>query len=223
MRALSTSHCLWLSFRPSNQRCGSAPWPHAVRASLYIGGIWIRQPNELEMNKRKGATAARRKRFRRNTTARNPKRKRSSQKQQRKYSEPWCGSCRAHTPYYTSWEYRQSTTINSSGNTTTSFSRVRVTSCSRCDGTSESPYRRQFKACVGGIFFLLLFYVACLYMFSQAEVFGIDNIVEPHDGTLWANCLALVAGYPFYRLVCWFSGYRNYLKWAKEQDLKGNK
>ena len=27
------------------------PWPHAVRASLYIGGVWIRLPKELNMKR----------------------------------------------------------------------------------------------------------------------------------------------------------------------------
>ena len=40
------THFLVLSHRrPSCRRCGFGCWPHAVRASLYIVAVWIRQPS----------------------------------------------------------------------------------------------------------------------------------------------------------------------------------
>ena len=220
----SVSHYRVTRFgRPSCRRCGSGCRPHAVRASLYIVGVWIRQPKELRMSKkkrRKPSKAEIRKAWSENRRRENRRKGAVEAEESRraKYIAsadpdediPWCKNCRAHYDTEMVWGYETET--YSDGSTTSHRGQFRSDQCIQCNGQVVAPARSKsdensFFFQLGALLLLVVtFVVGLLLDANKAVAIGLFITVAISISAL---------GYCAYRGHL-SPTYRSWLQWAKE-------
>ena len=124
--------------------------------------------------------------------------------------KPWCPKCRAHTRCKTETKRRKSSASPEGGGT--GYRIEKDCWCRHCKGSMFMPSTEKAAGCAGGIAGGL-----CGGALAAIPIFSFwPNNFDANFG------ISLIFGgvltYCFWRLSGHFSGYRGWLRWAKEQQ-----